>query len=60
MKTEESRQEKEKKRERRKRPANSMHYIFTVSQTGGIVEKRVKPWGKRTEESKVEQLVAHG
>ena len=48
------------KRERRKRPANSMHYIFTVSQTGGIVEKRVKPWGKRTEESKVEQLVADG
>ena len=41
-------------------PANSIHCIFTVSQTGGIVEKRVRPWGKRTQESKVEQLVADG
>ena len=41
-------------------PANSIHCIFTVSQTGGIVEKMVKPWGKRTEESKVEQLVDDG
>ena len=37
-----------------------MQCIFIVSQTGGVVEKRVKPWGKRTEESKVEQLVADG
>ena len=41
-------------------PANSIHSIFKVSQTGGIVEKTVSPWEKRAEKSKVEQLVADG
>ena len=41
-------------------PANSIHYIFPMSQTGGIVKKRVRTQGKKTEQSKVKQLVDDG
>ena len=37
-------------------PANTIHYVFTMSQTGGIVNKKVRTSGKRTEQRKVKQL----
>ena len=36
-------------------PANSIHSIFTVAQTGGIVEKRVRPFLKAQRDSREEQ-----
>ena len=59
MKTEESSQEKEIK-ERGERLAKTMHYIFYRVPTGRNVEKRHKSSGKRTEESRVEQLLDDG
>ena len=48
-----------KEDERERDEAVSRWYcIFTVSQTGGIVEKTDRPWEKRTDKSKVEQLEA--
>ena len=59
MKTDESSQEKEIKERGEKASKLDVLHFYRVP-TGRTVEKRHKSWGKRTEESKVEQLVADG
>ena len=59
MKTEESSQEKEiKERGEKASKLDALHFCRVP--TGRIVEKRHKSWGKRTEESRVEQLLVGG
>ena len=50
---------KRSKREEKKASKLDALHFYRVP-TGRIVEKRHKSWGKRTEESRVEQLVDDG
>ena len=52
MQTKETREKREEKI-----PANWIHCIFTMSQTGGIVEKRVRPFLKAQRDSREEHKI---